>query len=267
MLAFELSHTIGLMLNPFDSRCIQPTASYVQPFQLDTLLFSISFLKSDKGNSVNTIEIERRYSELAEKECCLSCGGAVDMSATVAGEVCIDLGCGKGTDLIRLRESVGERGFVYGVDISEGMLAKAQKNIEKFSYTNVRLIRSELEQLPIDSFAADLVISNCSINHAKYKRAVWSEIHRVLKRGGRFVVSDIYSLQPVPEEYANDPIAVSECWAGAITRDEYLKILTDQGFKHIRIEEESKPYEKGKIVVASFTVSGKRSSCECGSDA
>ncbi len=214
---------------------------------------------------MNTIEIERRYSDLAEKECCLSCGGAIDRSAAVEGEVCIDLGCGKGTDLIRLRESVGERGFVYGVDISEGMLSKAQKSIDKFQYTNVRLIRSELEQLPIDSFAADLVISNCAINHAKDKRAVWSEIHRVLKRGGRFVVSDIYAMDPVPQEYADDPVAVSECWAGAITKDVYMKILTEQGFKNVRIEEESKPYEKGKIVVASFTVSGKRSSCECGS--
>jgi arsenite methyltransferase len=214
---------------------------------------------------VNTIEIERRYSDLAESDCCLSCGSAVDMSAAHEAEVCIDLGCGKGTDLIRLRESVGERGFVYGVDISEGMLAKAQKNIDKFLYTNVRLIRSELEQLPIDSFAADLVISNCVINHASDKRAVWSEIHRVLKRGGRFIVSDIYSLEPVPERYATDPVAVSECWAGAITKEEYLKILTEQGFKNVCIEEESKPYEKGKITVASFTVTGKRSSCECGS--
>ncbi len=213
---------------------------------------------------MNTIEIEHRYSELAEQDCCLSCGSAMDMSAAQQGEVCIDLGCGKGTDLIRLRESVGERGFVYGVDISEGMLAKAQKNIDKFLYTNVRLVRSELEQVPIESFSADLVISNCAINHARDKRAVWSEIYRVLKRGGRFVVSDIYSMAPVPEQYANDPVAVSECWAGAITRDDYLKILTEQGFKNIRIEEESKPYEKGKITVASFTVSGKRSTCECG---
>ncbi len=213
---------------------------------------------------MNTIEIERRYGVLAEQECCLSCGSAIDMSSAAPGEVCIDLGCGKGTDVIRLRESVGEKGFVYGVDISDGMLAKARRTIDKFGYTNVELIRSGLEQLPIESFAADLVISNCTINHAKDKRAVWSEIHRVLKRGGRFVVSDIYSTEPVPAEYADDPVAVSECWAGAVTKDEYMKILTEQGFKNIRIEEESKPYEKGKITVASFTVSGKRSSCECG---
>jgi arsenite methyltransferase len=214
---------------------------------------------------MNTIEIERRYSGLAEQECCLSCGGAVDLSQPKAGETCIDLGCGKGTDLIRLREAVGENGFVYGIDISEGMLAKAQRNIEKFGYSNVALVRSELEQLQVESGIANLVISNCTINHALNKRAVWSEIKRVLIKGGRFVVSDIYSTEPVPEKYAMDPVAVAECWAGAITRDEYMAILAETGFKNITILEESKPYKKGEVVVVSFTVSATTSSCCCGS--
>ena len=212
-----------------------------------------------------TVEIDKRYTQLAEQECCLSCGGALDLSQPKIGEVCVDLGCGKGTDLIRLREAVGEGGFVYGVDISEGMLAKAGKNIEKFGYTNVVLVRSELESIQLTGKLADLIISNCTINHAQDKRAVWSEIHRILKKGGRFVVSDIYSLEPVPPEYATDPVAVAECWAGAITKEEYMKILTETGFKDISIVEESKPYAKGKVTVVSFTVQAKKSSCNCGS--
>jgi ubiquinone/menaquinone biosynthesis C-methylase UbiE len=214
---------------------------------------------------MNTVEIERRYADLAEKECCLSCGGALDLSQPQVGETCIDLGCGKGADLIRLREAVGEQGLVIGVDVSEGMLAKAAKQVEKFGYRNVRLVRSELEQLPVASGIANLVISNCTINHASNKRAVWSEIKRVLKKGGRFVVSDIYATEPVPAEYANDPTAVAECWAGAITKEEYLSILTETGFKGITILEESKPYQKGNIVVVSFTVSASTQSCCCGS--
>jgi ubiquinone/menaquinone biosynthesis C-methylase UbiE len=212
-----------------------------------------------------TVEIDKRYTQLAEQECCLSCGGALDLSQPKVGEVCVDLGCGKGTDLIRLREAVGENGFVYGVDISEGMLAKAKKNVEKFGYANVELVRSELESIKLGEKVADLIISNCTINHAQNKRAVWSEIHRILKKGGRFVVSDIYSLDPVPPEYATDPVAVAECWAGAITKEEYMKILTETGFKDINIVEESKPYPKGKVTVVSFTVQAKRSSCNCGS--
>ncbi len=214
---------------------------------------------------MDTIEIERRYSGLADQQCCLSCGGAIDLSQPQPGETCIDLGCGKGTDLIRLREAVGEQGLVYGIDISEGMLVKAQKNIDKFGYSNVKLVRSGLEQLHIESNIADLVISNCTINHASNKRAVWSEVKRVLKKGGRLVVSDIYSTEPVPGEYANDPVAVAECWAGAITKEEYLSILTETGFKNVIIVEESKPYKKGEIVVVGFTVSAKKSSCNCGS--
>jgi arsenite methyltransferase len=225
----------------------------------------VETLKINHGENMYTVEIDKRYSQLAEQECCLSCGGAIDLSHPKAGEVCVDLGCGKGTDLIRLREAVGENGYVYGVDISEGMLAKAQKNIAKFGYTNVALVRSELEQIHIESTKADLIISNCTINHAQNKRAVWSEIHRILKKGGRFVVSDIYSTERVPPEYANDPVAVSECWAGAITKDEYLAILTETGFKNINIVEESKPYKKGKVNVVSFTVQANRSSCNCGS--
>ncbi len=215
--------------------------------------------------SNNIIEIEKRYSQLAEQECCLSCGGALDLSQPQNGEVCVDLGCGKGTDVIRLREAVGENGYVYGVDIADGMIAKAKKQVEKFGYTNVSIVQSELEQINIADSVANLVISNCTINHAKNKRAVWRQIFRILRKGGRFVVSDIYSLEPVPEEYANDPVAVAECWAGAITKGEYLTILTEAGFKNITIMEESRPYEKGKIAVVSFTVSATKSSCTCGS--
>ena len=214
---------------------------------------------------MKTINIEQRYSALAEQECCLSCGGAFDLSTPQPGETCIDLGCGTGTDLIRLREAVGESGTVYGIDIAEGMLAKARRTIERFRYTNVTLVRSELEVLQLGSRLADLVISNCTLNHASDKHAVWSEINRVLKKGGRFVVSDIYSTEPVPAQYASDPAAVAECWAGAVTREEYMSILQQTGFRNIQVLEESRPYSKGKIHVVSFTVSGTTSTCACGS--
>ena len=87
----------------------------------------------------------------------------------------------------------------------------------------------------------------------------------MLKPGGRFVVSDIYATEPVPEKYTHDPAAVAECWAGAITKEEYLSILSETGFKNINIIEESKPYKKGEVTVVSFTVSATKSSCNCGS--
>ena len=203
-------------------------------------------------------EINKRYSELAESGCCLSCGGALNYAQATEGEVCVDLGSGRGTDVMRLSETVGKDGFVYGIDISEGMIRKALSTAEKLGVTNVKFIQSPLEKLKLTDNNADLVISNCTINHSDDKQAVWNEIFRILKKGGRFVVSDIYSLVPVPEEFRTDPVAISECWAGSVTREEYLDHIKYAGFSSVSIIEESAPYEKGKIMVSSWTIAGKK---------
>ena len=210
--------------------------------------------------------INLRYSQLAKTECCLSCGGALNYSKVQPGEVCVDLGSGRGTDVLRMAEQAGETGFAYGIDISDGMLATASENALKFGISNVKFVRSDLEKLELPDSTADLVISNCTINHAADKTAVWSEIFRILKNGGRFVVSDIYATTPVPEEFRNDPVAVAECWAGSVTREEYLETLNKAGFLSVTILEESKPYPKGKVEVCSFTIAGERpgaKSCCC----
>ena len=213
---------------------------------------------------MDTSSINIRYSELAEQSCCLSCGGALNYAKPQPGECCVDLGSGRGTDVLRMADEVGEKGFVFGVDVSDGMLETARKNAEKLGASNVSFVRSDLEAIAIPGGIADLVISNCTINHAADKVQAWREIYRILKGGGRFVVSDIYATSPIPEEYRNDPVAVSECWAGAVTRDAYLSTLVDAGFTGIQVLEESKPYLKGKAEVASFTVFGiKEKKCCC----
>jgi len=213
---------------------------------------------------MSLVEINKRYSELASSDCCLSCGGAVNYAMPELDEVCVDLGSGRGTDVLRLAESVGTSGFVFGIDISEGMIEKAFSTAERLGVTNVKFIHSNLENIRLNDHIADLVISNCTINHASDKQAVWNEIYRILKKGGRFVVSDIYSTSPVPEEYKNDPIAIAECWAGSVTREEYLKQLENAGFSKVNILEESAPYEKGKIKVSSWTIAAKKPSGKCG---
>ena len=206
-------------------------------------------------------EINKRYSELAESECCLSCGGAINYAGPKPGEVCVDLGSGRGTDVLRMAELTGESGFVYGIDISDGMLDKARRNAEKFGVTNVGFVRSELEKLELPDAFADLVISNCTLNHAADKQSVWHEIHRILKKGGRFVISDIYATTPIADEYRNDPAAVAECWAGSVTRPEYMLHLETAGFNAVEILEESAPYRKGNAELASFTIAGKKEGC------
>ncbi len=212
-------------------------------------------------NNIDTINI--RYSDLAETDCCLSCGGAADRGKAQQGEVCVDLGSGRGTDAIRMAQEVGNSGFVYGIDLSDGMIAKAEKTAKKLGISNVKFFQHELETLPIKNNFVDLIISNCVLNHVDNKLKVWAEIHRILKNGGRFVISDIYSEQTVPEEYKNDPEAVAECWAGASTKQDYLDTIKLAGFDNFEILEESKPYEKGKIKVSSFTITGKKATQKC----
>ena len=202
--------------------------------------------------------INERYTNLSETTCCLSCGGAINHAVVQPGEVCLDLGSGRGNDVIRMAEDAGENGFAYGIDLSDGMVKKARTNLDKFGVTNAEIIQSEMESLPLNDNSVNVTISNCTINHSSNKEAVWSEVFRVLKPGGRFVVSDIYATAPIADEYRNDPQAVAECWAGAVTRAEYLTMLEETGFTNIKILEESEPYAKGMAEVASFTVYGEK---------
>jgi arsenite methyltransferase len=202
--------------------------------------------------------INERYSRLSKTTCCLSCGSALKYGEPQIGEIGVDLGSGRGNDVLRIAEMVGESGFAYGIDLADGMLNAAEARAARLGISNARFLKSELERIMLEEGTADFVISNCTINHARDKIAVWGEIYRILKRGGRFVVSDIYSLGRVPDAYREDPVAVAECWAGAVERDEYLHTVENAGFVQIEIIEESAPYDKGRIQVASFTLRGKK---------
>ena len=125
-----------------------------------------------------TEAINERYTKLSETSCCLSCGGAINHAKPQPGEVCVDLGSGRGNDVIRLAEEVGETGYVYGIDISEGMVTKAKVNLSKFEVRNAEILQAELEKLPLQNNSVNLVISNCTINHATDKQAVWNETYK-----------------------------------------------------------------------------------------
>jgi len=209
--------------------------------------------------------VNKRYTELSDQECCLSCGGAINFSEVKNGEVCIDLGSGKGSDALRLANMVGSEGFVYGIDISEGMIEKSKALAQKLMLKNIEFLHNEFEKISLPSGIADLLISNCSLNHSENKQWVWNEIYRLLKMGGRFVISDIYTLQEVPEEYRNNSEFIAECWAGAVTRETYLSQIQNAGFKKIEILEESQAYKKGMIEVCSWTIAGVKpiQKCSC----
>lgn len=202
--------------------------------------------------------IINRYNELSREDCCLSCGNALSHARVLPGHVCVDLGSGKGHDVLRMALLTGDKGQVFGIDLSEGMMEAAMENARRLQITHIDFIRSPLEKLLLDNDMADVVISNCTINHSLDQEAVWREIARILKPGGHFSVSDIYALEAVPAEFASDPGAVSECWAGAVTKERYLQNILNAGFVELEMMEESQPYQKGQIQVASFTIRGKK---------
>jgi len=209
------------------------------------------------------LAISDRYETLAQGSCCLSCGTAIDLAAPQPGEVCLDLGSGRGQDVLRMAEAVGPTGMAYGVDLTPAMLDRARRTAAKLGVTNARFLQAELAAIDLPDASVDLVISNCTINHAGDKAAVWRELARLLKPGGRFVVSDIYATAEVPGKFRNDPFAVAECWAGAVTRPEYLATVEGAGFERIAVVEESAPYAKGQIQVCSLTLSGRKPSGCC----
>ena len=214
----------------------------------------------NKGTLKQALDV--RYSELAEQSCCLSCGDAVGYAAVKPGEVCVDLGSGRGQDVLKMAEAAGRGGMAYGIDISAGMLKHARETAAEREIVNAVFMESELESLPLASASVDVVISNCTINHARDKRQVYREIARILRPAGRIVISDIYALDEIPPEYAADPAAVAECWAGAVLRDEYFEILAGAGFKTLTIYKESEPYTKGKARVVSITFMAEKESKE-----
>lgn len=206
----------------------------------------------------NLESVNRRYSDLASESSSLSCGSYGNFQEARAGSTCADLGCGRGGDVIRLARRVGANGYVYGIDVSDGMVEAAGKTLRESGIGNAEIVKCSLEQLSLEDESIDLVVSNCTINHAENKENVWREIFRVLKNNGEFIVNDIYSMERIPERYSSDPEAVADCWAGAVTRNEYLKTVESAGFINMTISGESSPYMRGEALLVSFTIKGRK---------
>ncbi|MFA4930899.1 MAG: arsenite methyltransferase [Patescibacteria group bacterium] len=159
----------------------------------------------------------------------LGCGNPVAMAEMKAGDVVLDLGSGAGFDCFLSARRVGEKGRVIGVDMVVEMVEKGRANAKKYGYKNVEFHLGEIEQLPIEDNSIDIIISNCVINLAPDKDAVFAEAHRVLKPGGKMLVSDIVLLQELPEAIKNNPELLSGCVAGALLKDDYIAKLEQAG--------------------------------------
>jgi SAM-dependent methyltransferase len=175
----------------------------------------------------------------AEANMGLSCGNPTAIAHLREGETVVDLGSGGGLDVFLAAEKVGPKGRAIGIDMTAEMIELARRNAEKRETAgapaNVEFRLATIDVLPLRDASVDCVISNCVINLAPDKPAVFREIARVLKSGGRLAVSDIALKQPLPKELAADVMAYVGCIAGAILIDEYRQGLIDAGFSNVEV--------------------------------
>ncbi len=165
----------------------------------------------------------------------LGCGNPTALIELREGETVLDLGSGGGIDVLLSAKRVGARGFVYGLDMTDEMLALAQKNKAKAGVTNVAFLKGRIEEIPLPANSVDVVISNCVINLSADKGQVLREAFRVLRPGGRFAVSDVVADGPVPEALRRDMEAWVGCLAGALEIETYQRLLAEAGFEDISV--------------------------------
>ncbi|VVB93403.1 Putative arsenite methyltransferase [uncultured archaeon] len=192
----------------------------------------------------------------------LGCGNPLAMASLKVGETVLDLGSGAGFDCFLAANKVGKQGKVIGVDMTPEMLDRARENARKGNYANVEFRLGEIENLPAADNSVDVVISNCVINLATDKKRVFKEAFRVLKPGGRLMISDIVLLKELPDSIMDSIEAYIGCVAGAMMKDEYLRTIKNAGFSDIQVLDETNfPVEflsndpVGKGIIEKFNMS------------
>lgn len=171
----------------------------------------------------------------AEANMGLSCGNPTATAHLKPGEVVVDLGSGGGLDVFLAAQKIGPTGKAIGIDMTPAMIERAQANAKTGGYTNVEFYQSTIDELPLPDASVDCVISNCVVNLAPDKPAVFREIFRVLKPGGRLAVSDIALKTDLPAAIASSLAAYVGCIAGAIRIEDYRQGLLDAGFQYVKV--------------------------------
>jgi SAM-dependent methyltransferase len=199
----------------------------------------------------------------AEANMGLSCGNPTAFARLRPGETVVDLGCGGGLDVLLAAPKVGPAGKAVGIDMTPEMIERAKMNAQRQALTNVEFHLATIDRLPLGDSSADCIISNCVINLAPDKPAVFREMFRVLKPGGRVAVSDIALKKPLPDEITHDVMAYVGCIAGAVLIEDYERQLKDAGFDAVQIVDTRKDLNVYAKVVSAGGCCGGDS---CGAD-
>jgi arsenite methyltransferase len=183
-----------------------------------------------------------KYSKLdgynSDADLGLGCGLPTQFAKIKKGDTVLDLGCGAGNDCFIARSVAGESGKIIGIDMTEAMIEKAKVNAEKLGFENMEFILGEIENMPVPSNTVDVIVSNCVLNLVPDKKKAFSEMHRVLRPGGHFSISDMVLIGNFPKELRESIKLYAQCIAGAVTKDEYLNIIHEQGFQNVILQKE-----------------------------
>lgn len=192
------------------------------------------------SSNVEFVMIGDEYKDLkgyvADADLGLGCGLPTEFADIKEGNTVIDLGSGAGNDVFVTRAIVGDKGKVIGIDMTEQMIAKANKNNEKLGYKNVEFRLGDIEAMPLENNMADVIVSNCVLNLVPDKVKAFSEMYRILKPGAHFCVSDIVIQGDMSKELKHSAAMYAGCVSGAINQQQYLKIIDEAGFKNIEIK-------------------------------
>src|SRR5882672_2736390 len=170
----------------------------------------------------------------------LGCGAPVALAGPKRGETVLDLGSGAGVDVFLAAKEVGPRGRAIGVDMTPAMIDRARANAATGGYANVEFRLGEIEHLPVLDESVDVIVSNCVVNLSPEKGQVFREAYRVLRPGGRMLLSDLVLEQPLPKEIKESTEAYVGCIAGASLRGEYLSLIRDAGFQNVEVVAEGR---------------------------
>lgn len=188
--------------------------------------------------SIMSLDYSHKDGYVADADLKLGCGVPTDHAGINPGNRVLDLGSGAGNDVFVVRSIIGESGAVTGLDFTDEMLAKAEKNNEKMGFTNVNFVKGDIENIPLPEKSYDVVISNCVLNLVPDKPRAFSEIKRVLKPGGHFCISDIVLKGELPDDMRDAAALYAGCVSGALQKENYLSIVEEAGFKNVEVKSE-----------------------------
>jgi arsenite methyltransferase len=237
---------------------------------------------SDNEPSVDYTVFSENYENLKgynpDADLGLGCGLPTQFAKINKGDTVVDLGSGAGNDCFVALAETGENGKVIGVDFSDDMLAKAKLNASKLGFSNVEFIKGDIEDLPLESNSADVVVSNCVLNLVPDKQKAFAQVYRVLKPRGHFSISDVVLIGELPEKLREAAEMYAGCVSGAMQKNDYMNVIHQSGFVNVVIQkekiveipdsillnflsnEELAEFKQSNIGIYSITVYGEKNS-------